>query len=311
MPYCAVDFGKKEYPFDVSFACSRTSAKIMGCINYLARKFPNLVLDRFGILDDNPFASRLPLLNDCRLVDFSLRYCRSFADKNPVLCWSGGIDSTFIAACFLHEGIRFRVAYNEQSLADPWSEYVLRRLQSDKIYCLKMKRLEDYAGLDYCITGDGADILFSPSESDIMVNSPIDKFGRHMGIAEALSYVYPVDEGESLYKKLLEYGRQLHKDISCDRMLSRLINWGTFYYFKRDYFRSVTGAKRKNMVPFFDNESFMDISYTSYWDSTYEEGCKKDRRKFIASVFGKQLFNKIKRNPSPYYRPSNLGCLDL
>ena len=63
MPYCAIDFGKTEYSFDVSPVCNRTSAKIMGCISYLARKFPNLVLDRFGILDKNCAAIRLSLIH--------------------------------------------------------------------------------------------------------------------------------------------------------------------------------------------------------------------------------------------------------
>ncbi len=314
MPYCAIDFGKTEYPFDVSPVCNRTSAKIMGCVNYLARKFPNLVLDRFGILDKNCAAIRLPVLTNWSLIDFSLVYTKNFAfrdlDSCPVLCWSGGIDSTFIAACFLHEGINFRVAYNEQSLADSWSEEILKKLESNNIYCCKMYRLEEYAELDNCVTGDGADILFSPSVDDLVVNSPRNQFGQHMGISDALSYVYP-NEGKLLYNKLLNYGKKLRRNISGDRDLSRLINWGTFYYFKRDYFRAVTGAKKENMIPFFDDSAFMDISYTSYWNSTYEDGCKEDRRKFIASVFGKSVFKKIRRNPSPYYRPSNLDELYL
>lgn len=312
MPYCAIDFGKREYPFDITYKCKRDSAKILGCINYLARKFPLLVLDRFGILDTNPSASRLPKITSLNLIDYSLTHADMFNIRKPTVCWSGGIDSTFIVACLLHQNVAFNIAYNTESIAESWGEEILTKLESKKISCIKMKTLLNYAELDYCITGDGADILFSPSKMDLFINSPKNEFGGCMSISEALDYVYPDSADEnSLYVKLLDYGKKLRRDTLDDFALSRLINWGAFYYFKRDYFRAVTGAKKEHMISFFDTDVFMDISYSSYWDALYEDDCKYDRRKFIASVFGKSLFSKIKRNPSPYLRPSNLEDLCL
>lgn len=303
MAYCAIDLGKREYSFNVSLVTDRDSAKILGSFNYLARKFPNLVWDRFGILDKVSGADFLPSYTKFGLIDAALMRVHELGPR--YIAWSGGIDSSFIVACYIHEKVPFSILYNNMSTADAWSEHFLKYFKLKGIECLYMSKLSDYAAVDGVITGDGADILFAPENCDLFINSPKTLSGRNLGIEEALSFIYS-DDGERLFSLIVSYGRKLNRSIKTDIDISRLVQWGCFYYFKRDYFRVITGADARNMTPFFNTRTFSNISYSQYWDARYDNGHKKLQRKFISKVFGvKELYNQMQRNRSVYLRPFN------
>lgn len=303
MTYCAIDFGKREYDFNVSGISNRSSSKILGCFVYLARKFPNLVWDRFGIIDDNSFAESLPRYTNTSLFEAVNKRVKDF--DVPYIAWSGGIDSSYIVAAFIANNRDFKVLYNEQSVISSAGKVIFDCLKQSGVECIFMDRLSDYSGYSTVLTGDGADILFSPGNADLFIDSPILSRGIRLSVYDTLKYVYPV-EADHLYGQIVLYSSRLNRSINNDVEISRLMQWGCFYYFKRDYFRVITGADANKMIPFFDTTLFKDISYSSFWNSRYENGHKQLQRKYISKVFGnRSLYSLLIRNPSPYLRPIN------
>ena len=303
MTYCAIDFGKREYNFNVSGISNRNSSKILGSFVYLARKFPNLVWDRFGIIDDNISRNSLPRYTNMSLLDGSYKRIKELGVAD--IAWSGGIDSSFVAAVYKGSGIPFRILYNNESLKSKAGQLLFKLFRKNDIECICISNLKDYSLYPKVITGDGADILFAPSKGDLFIDSPILMRGIRLSIYESLKYAYSL-EADNLYEQIRFYGSKLGKPIDNDIDISRLMQWGCLYYFKRDYFRVITGSDIDKMIPFFDTNYFFDISYSSFWESRYENGCKQFQRKYISKIFGdKSLYSILSRNPSPYLRPIN------
>lgn len=308
MGYCSVDIGKRDYPYDVRYRTDKKSAKLLACCDRLARKFPHLVLDRFGILDDNVFCNRLPRYVSDGIIDAGI--CRVHTLKEKTVCWSGGIDSTFIVACYLYSRIPFQVAYNSAGTDSLQGKIIFEELKKRRVPLIEMKLLSDYADFDDAVTGDAADLLFSPELKDLTADSPVVN-GLRLPLYKALPYIYGI-EGEKLYFDLLSYASKLGVSGKNEKDLVRALRFGSFYYFKRDYFRAVTGSDPKNMISFYDTEKFMDIAWSKFRNSVYENDKKIERRKFISKVLGnKELFYAMERNPSSYLRPSNLNNIFL
>lgn len=303
MTYCAIDFGKREYDFNVSGISNRSSSKILGCFVYLARKFPNLVWDRFGIIDDNISSIPFPRYTNMSLLEGSYKRAQELGSID--IAWSGGIDSSFIAAVYKDLGIPFRILYNDESLKSEAGQVLYKLFRKNNVECIGIDNIKGYSLYPKVITGDGADILFAPGKGDLFVDSPILMRGIRLSIYETLKYVYP-SEADFLYEQIRLYGLKLGRPIDTDIDISRLMQWGCLYYFKRDYFRVITGSDVQKMIPFFDTSYFCDISYSSFWKSRYEDGLKKIQRKYISKVFAdRSLYSLLIRNPSPYLRPFN------
>lgn len=253
----------------------RDSQRICTTYSYFARYLYDCIYDRFGILDKVPFPYRMPQYSDADVVSESLERCCKLDNVN--IAWSGGIDSSFLVACYYYQNLNFRVCYNDMAVA--YAPDLLNKLKKIGIELKYIKNLKDYGRLNRLVTGDVVDTLFFPSKSGMQNHS----YGGD--IKTAFVYRYGRDEAERLIALIEDYGRRFHKPVNIDDDIVRLMSWSCLYYAHRDAFYHMIGGSEK-LIPFFDTDVFNDISWTQYWNERSWKNDKLIFRNFLKKVFG-------------------------
>lgn len=277
----------KLYPRDTQRICCSYS--------YFARYLAECVYDRFGIFDFVPYSFRLPSFTDADVIEASRQRAHEIGRSS--ISWSGGVDSSFLSALFISEGIPVTIVFNENALATSPDFYeVLRKesLGNPKVTLRSINGLEDFRTIDNLVTGDVVDTLLFPSPQGMQ---------NHFegGFKHSLVSRYGRAEGERLIGIIEEYGRKIGKPVATDDDVVRLFSWGCLYYPHREAFYHMIGGNEL-LVPFFDTQLFTDISYSSYWDSRLVTDNKKLFRDFITEKFGSDVGNKVPWQRSFYPR---------
>lgn len=268
----------------------RDSQRICTTYSYFARYLSDCIYDRFGILDKVPIPYRLPHYSSADVISESIKRCHELDNVN--IAWSGGVDSSFLVACYYNENMNFRVCYNDVAVESVPG--LLKKFNELGIKLKYIKNLKEYSKLNRLITGDVVDTLFFPSKSGMQNHS----YGGD--IKKAFSYRYGKDEGERLVALIEGYGRIFQKPVKTDDDIVRLMSWSCLYYAHREAFYHMIGGSEK-LIPFFDTDVFNDISWTQYWN---ERGWKNDKmifRKFLKKVFG-DCTEPLCVQRSSYYR---------
>lgn len=277
----------KLYPRDTQRICCSYS--------YFARYLSECVYDRFGILDSVSYSFRLPLFTNMDVIEAARQRAQEIGRCS--ISWSGGVDSSFLTALFISEGIPVTIVFNENALEFSSDFYkVLRKesLSNPKVTLRQIDRLEDFRTVDNLVTGDVVDTLLFPSPAGMQ---------NHFegGYKYSLVNRYGKTEGERLICVIEEYGKKIGKPVKTDDDVIRLFSWSCLYYPHREAFYHMIGGNEL-LIPFFDTQVFTDISYSSYWDSRLATDNKKVFRDFISEKFGFEVGDKIPWQRSFYLR---------
>lgn len=273
---------RKLYPRDSQRICTAYSC--------FARTFADCIYDRFGIIDDVPKPFRMPVYTDADVVEESFKRVRELGPCN--IAWSGGVDSSFLIACFIHEGVDFKVCYND--VAEGSAPKLLAWLNQKKIELKKITELKNFAKQRKLVTGDVVDTLLFPSPAGMQNYAP----GKD--IFKALVNRYGNSDGERLIELIKDLGRRFDRSVDTNENIVRLLSWICLYYAHREAFYHMIGGN-DDLICFFDTQVFTDISYSRYWNNRLALDNKTIFRRVLYDVFGK-ISGEINWQRSFYYR---------
>lgn len=253
----------------------RKTQRICASYSYFARYLSDCIYDRFGFLDDvfNPY--RLPVYTDSDVISESLKRVNELDNVN--IAWSGGIDSSFLVACYYHENKNFTICYNDEAVGS--APDLLALFEKIGLRLRYIKNVKSFSKLNRLVTGDVVDTLFFPSKSGMQNHAQAGD------IKKSLVQRYGINEGEFLISLIDDYGKRLSKPVKTDDDIVRLMSWGCLYYAHREAFYHMIGGS-ENVIPFFDTEVFNDISWSQYWNERAWINNKSIFRRFLLNVFG-------------------------
>ena len=273
----------------------RDTQKICCSYSYFARYLAECVYDRFGILDEVPYSFNFPVYTSLGVIEASKKRAHELG-PSPI-AWSGGVDSSFLVSLFVAERIPVEVVYNDMAVAT--SRDFLKVLQKEsaqnkKVVLHEVSSLEAFKNTDRLVTGDVVDTLLFPS--------PLGMQNHFNGKYEdALIRRYGISDGERLIGVINDYGKLFDKPVVTEDDVVRLFSWSCLYYPHREAFYHMIGGN-ESLIPFFDTQTYADISWSSYWDSRLETNNKVVFREFIAKVFGNYVSQKVPWQRSSYTR---------
>jgi len=90
----------------------------------------------------------------------------TYAGKNPLIAWSGGIDSTTILAAFIKNNIDFRVTFNDRVLIENRDVYEYIKDKYEIVNIPNTLNLSQLEIDSLVVTGEGCDQLYPKTHSD-------------------------------------------------------------------------------------------------------------------------------------------------
>ncbi len=291
-------------------------------LNYFTKKDPNrlslklikeltcsymrecepLYFDVFGYLGDRKFFE-FPKTDNSDVLKTCLERAKSL--PNIKLMWSGGIDSTFILACYKATGTPLKVYHYENR--DNYTSPRLKRYISKNFDLTIMKTPQEARLVGPAYLGSLADCFFFshqrlrgtfravkvPEQHGKLIYEPIfhdlpyvplqdlmAKLVSHEGI-NITKRVFTDDE---IYR-VLEYAKVFGAPLDTNNRIARFLCF-TCSLAKQAF--SWSGPFYHGLDSFFLTQKFIDIAYTQYWDSNDKPWLhdKKMFKDFIKSTFG-------------------------
>lgn len=247
--------------------------------------------DAFGFIDENCKFLDIPKENHKDLIETCIERAKELSGCN--LMFSGGVDSTFILACFKAAGAEVKL-YNyspDKILIKPeLKQYVQRNFKIkyikerikiarlEKVYLgslsdsffFSSSRLKGARRSVRKIDGDG-NINFDTSYTDI----------PFVPLQDMMLHKFTFDEIEMV----LSYAKLMNVPIDTNNHIARFIDWITCL---PKYMMQASWGYFIGMESFFNTQDFADIAYTQYWESnqTPWENNKKIFKEFIADTLG-------------------------
>ena len=184
----------------------------------------NAPYDRSGLFFDNPNPT-IPAdtHTDKRIEQILDETALSYANQNPIIAWSGGIDSTAIVASFVKNNIDFRVTVGKSSQKEnpELHDYFVANFNTITIPDdNNLSGIEDKTSL--IITGEPADHLFPEISTNFDPNNvnfiDVISGGDDIDIDNyANIFLTPVDQ-QYLYNNVREYFVTRHANYyQCDK----------------------------------------------------------------------------------------------
>lgn len=96
----------------------------------------------------------------------------TYAGKNPLIAWSGGIDSTTILAAFIKNNIDFRVTFNDRVLIENKDVYDYIKDKYQIVNIPNTLNLSELETDSLVVTGEGCDQLYPKTHSDYIPGFP-------------------------------------------------------------------------------------------------------------------------------------------
>lgn len=313
----AISSGLIDKPKDIGFL------RNFNVVDGQSMRYDPFVFDMFGYLDDNPVFD-FPKVTSNDFIGLSLKRAREIG--NCTVAWSGGVDSTFLLACFVHEGIEPDLAVVPYRTVGGCKEKIyfhpkLRKFVESRFKCryisqpeLKVAREFGNSFLAYfpdscsdipLVTGAWADALFFPNQrlsgdmfwsfrkikngsSERQVFYKKNKFVPFDDYLEQAKR----DDGSKLFSAaeidvLFKYAVLFGKPMDSRNRIARFL-----------YFISAMPAflvdsalmYMPKICSFFCTQDFIDLAYSRYWDFPNDSARyprdKSVEKDFIRKVFG-------------------------
>lgn len=262
-----------------------------------------LLFDVFGELGDRKFFE-LPSYDATAVVDASLARARSLPDIK--LMWSGGVDSTFILACYKATGTPVKV-YHFDSEENYISPALMKYIRNNyDVTFLKSRDAVVREGRAYL--GTLADCFF---------------YSQQRLCGTSRSYKLPLQHGKLIYKTVycdrpfvplqdlmsklriyrgrehiedrvfsdyeidlvLQYAQKMNVLLDTNERIARFLCF-TCSLCKQAF--GWSGPFYLGIDSFFLTQKFINIAYSQYWDSNAKPWLhdKKMLKDFISDIFG-------------------------
>lgn len=286
-------------------------------------RYNPFIFDMFGYLDNNPVFN-YPKESGSNFLDLCLR--RALKLGSCTIAWSGGIDSTFLLACFACQGIKVDVAIVPFRVINGKKDKIffhqkLRKFVESNFSCryinqpeLKVVNSFGNAFIAYypdkhsdipLVTGAWADALFFPNQRLSGDMSWSFKKMRDGHFERQVHYqsnkFIPLDD--YLDKAVGKDGIKLFSNAEIDLVLRYAVLFGKpmdsrnriarFLYFisaMPTFLFDSTLMYMPKMCSFFCSQDFIDLAYSKYWDfpnsSDRYPRDKSIEKNFIRKVFG-------------------------
>ena len=253
--------------------------------------------DPFGFLDAKK-VFELPKHTDIELLDACLERARELSGCN--LMFSGGVDSTFLLACFKSVGADVRLVNycpEKVSIIPELKKYIDKNFDvnyvsekagvskfcnvymgslSDSLF-FSRHRLKEERTCERFVSETG-DVDFSYT----FVDTP------YISLADRMLHKFRYDDIELV----LSYAALLDVPLKTNKQIARFIDWVTCL---PKYMCQASWGYFVGMDSFFNKPVFFDIAYSQYWDSNEKEyHDKKLYREFISDVLGSDF--GVKKN---------------
>lgn len=280
------------------------------------------IFDMFGRIDSGGIF-KFPSFIDRDFLELCLERVSDF--KNPIVAWSGGVDSTFILACFVFCDIPVKVAsvttriqngeaksiYFNKKLRDfVYSNFEHIEIEEPTMYINGSNGLRylDYKVSDSTdiplITGAWADALFFPNQR---LKGDMHWYFEYDENNQSNRVVIYKDNYKQTLREFLESCYEDNKKVFTEREINILCEYGNafgkpledrisiarFLYFisvMPSFLFDSTLMYMPKLESFFCTQKFIDLAYSEYWmepntSSIYPRN-KAMELDFIRAVFG-------------------------
>lgn len=282
--------GSKNDTSRLSFRLAKLSA------GYDSRFMP-FFYDAFGILDECSFL-RLPEKNNNDLLDVCLKRAEELSGCN--LMFSGGVDSTFLLACFKATGVPVNL-YNycpgQNRLIPELKSYV-----ENNFNIVYLKNMIEVCHLEKVFMGSLSDSLFFSTHrvaeektckrivlSDGSIDFEHDFYDMpFISLQDRMLHKFSFDDIELV----LSYAALMDVPLDSNKEIARFLDWSCCI---PKYMMQASWGYFVGMESFFNKQCFFDIAYTQYWNcnnANYHD--KKLYRDFIGDVLGSDF--GVKKN---------------
>lgn len=266
-------------------------------------KYENLYTDVFGELDDRKFFD-LPSYDNTDVIDACLARARSLSGIK--LMWSGGIDSTFIMACFKATGTPLKVYHFDN--AENYVSPALMKYVRNNYDVTFLNNYDDIRAEGAAYLGSLADCFFYshqrlrgtfkafklPLQHGRLVYKPVYYDRPFIPLEDLMSklYVYQGIERKKLrvfsdseVELVLAYATKMNVPLDTNERIARFLCF-TCSLAKQAF--GWSGPFYHGLDSFFLTQKFINIAYSRYWDSNKKPWLhdKKMFKDFIVDVFG-------------------------
>lgn len=257
----------------------------------------------------------------------------TYLNRNPVVAWSGGIDSTTILAAFHKNNVPFRITINEKSQAEhpELYDYIVNNFETINIP--NNLKLDEIDLGELIVTGEGNDQLYPRIAHNLIPGRPPFKdliMLENFETEWKESFDLPVDNAY-LFNNVKEYFVNLYsRYYNCDSsvgvavyenyLLPKIENfpfevkhfyqlmWFFKFIFKwqdttTDRFAKKTGLDPNKVVSFYNTEDFqrwaitnLDDNFNNY--SMHYMTYKQPNKDYSYSVFGMESILQKTKYPS-------------
>ena len=265
-------------------------------------KYDSLYGDVFGELGDRKFFN-LPFYDNTDVIKACLQRASELPNIN--LMWSGGVDSTFLLACFKATNTPVKVYHydNKDNYTSPrLMKYITRHFD-----CHIMKTPEEAMLVGPAYLGSLADCFFFshqrlrgtfkavklPLQHGRLIYKPIYMERPYMCLEDRMRKVISHDGinrtsrafSDDEIMLVSEYAKKFGKPMDTNNRIARFLCF-TCSLAKQAF--GWSGPFYHGLDSFFLTQKFIDIAYTQYWDSNDKPWFhdKKMFKDFIKQIFG-------------------------
>ena len=255
------------------------------------KRFIPFFYDAFGFLDEAkngflnmPERDTTPLINTCIQRAHELSHCN--------LMFSGGVDSTFLLACFKAAQVPVQLYNYCPSRIRLLPE--LKKFVENNFNITYIDKFQDISKLKHVYMGSLCDSLFFSTHRLVgektckrIVNSDgsidfLHEFHKlpFIPLQDMMLHKFTFDQIELV----LSYAAYLNVPLNDNIHIARFIDWISCL---PKYMCQASWGYFVGMDSFFNTQKFINISFTQYWESNYNEHHdKKILREFIADTLG-------------------------
>jgi len=249
--------------------------------------------DRSGLFDTKngvPFPSTLH--TDKTMTEIIDERALEFANLNPLVMWSGGIDSNAMVTSFIKNNINFRVAYYGKSFnyfAKNLKDVISSHCETIDISTYTREQVDELNQYPYIVTGDCADQLFPCMQHSLDpekipfkyritdTNGVIDQYYKE----ELPDNIKFMSAKEWLVKSFIDFYRTDYgtaESFYNDYLLPKIANapidiqYGyQLKWFLKFIFKYEQNSKKPNSIAFYNTDSFQQWAFTNL-NNNYNTG---------------------------------------
>lgn len=268
--------------------------------------------DMFGVLEPEEKLFDFPELDKTNLIDASLERAREIGPCT--IAWSGGIDSSFVLACFVYNNIPVKTitflhpgCHIRQNVFD----YVKNRFGN---YAIDPSRIIENGYYDEpkiqitkrndieIVTGSWSDALFFPNqrlkgEMKWTFDSNYKRIVTYsskpfIGLSQLMRNAKDKDKrvfSEDEISRVIEYSKKFRYPLKTNIDIARFLS---FISIMPVYLYDNPLRYSPKMIPFFRTQKFINIAYSQFWYANRDMNYPKDKKillEFIHEVFGKKF----------------------